>query len=985
MSLNTRKLLMAASLMLAFQPAVTITAPSDADDKMAAWEAHQALEAASPFKGLKWRSVGPIVQGGRVVDVESVAGDPHRFYVAYASGGLWHTRNNGFTFEPLTDQLSTTIMGDIAVDPNNPDVLWIGSGENNSSRSSYGGMGVFKSTDTGKTWTNVGLGDTDRIGRIRIDPRDSDRVYVASAGKLYTPGGQRGIYRTTDGGKTWKEVLKGGKETGFIELVMHPKKPDILYAASWERSRTPWNFVEGGEGSAIWKTTDGGDTWEKIVNGIPQHAEVGRIGLTISLSNPDVLYASVDNQAPLDADEQLMGGPLSAKRLQNMSKETFLAHGEQMIEGFIQGNDLDTDLDAKTLIKMLESNELTMEQLRAELSDANANLFNREIKGLEIYRTNDGGATWNKTHEGPVRDVVYSYGYYFGQLEVDPKNTEKLYVLGVPLVTSDDGGKTFYGINHPTVHVDHQSFWIDPNYPNRVITGNDGGIDISYDYGKTFRKMDAQAVGQFYTIAVDMAQPYNIYGGKQDNGTLKGSSRSNPEDGESWIRINGGDGMYVNIDPRDSKTVYSGYQFGFYMRMDPDGSRTNVRPRDKLGEPSLRYNWNTPVRLSKHNPDIVYFGANKLFRSMDKGEHWDAISGDLTTSQKRGDVPFATITTIDESPLKFGHIWVGTDDGHVHVTKDGGVNWDRVSGRLPDDRWVSRVVASRIDVNRAYVTLNGYRNDDITAYVYRTDNNGKNWKDISKGLPEEAVNVIVEDPVNDNILYVGTDRGVYVSLDTGASWSSLQAGLPNVPVHDLVVHPRDRELVAGTHGRSAWVVDVLPLQEYTAEVSAKDLHVFPAKDLQYSRRYQRTPNQWFFTPDDIPSHEVYFHAKAAGNGSYEVLDSKGRVLKEESFDISKGINYLKWTIDVNSKAALASEVSDNDGAVDVNDPAVLVKNEYHMAKVYDYPFYLKPGDYTLRINQGEMQSEIGFKMKPPRPLKPRRNKDTGLREKEPES
>ena len=540
-----------------------------------------------------------------------------------------------------------------------------------------------------------------------------------------------------------------------------------------------------------------------------------------------------------------------------MSKEDFLAQDPEEIEDFIRGNDLDSSLDADALIAMIESDELTLDELLQELDDANANLFNSDVRGLEVWRSDDAGQTWQRTHDEPIRELVYTYGYYFGQIRVAPDDPDRIYVLGVPLVTSADGGKTFEGINGRDVHGDHQAFWIDPRFPDRVITGNDGGLDVSYDGGKSWLKLDAQPMGQFYTVAVDLADPYNIYGGLQDNGVLKGSSRSRPGL-DPWHRIGGGDGMYVQVDPRDDATTYLGSQFGYYGRIDADGSRQSVRPRDKLKEPALRYNWSTPILLSEHNADVLYFGANQLFRSLDQGETWKAISPDLTLSLERGDVAFATLTTVAESPEEFGLLWVGTDDGQVHVTDDGGREWMKVTDGLPKDRWVTRVEASRHERNRAYVSLSGYRDDDIASYVFVTEDLGATWTSISSGLPAEPVNVVREDPVNPEVLYCGTDRGAYVSLDRGATWQGLPAAFPNVPVHDLVVHPRERELVAGTHGRSIYVLDVLPIQELTPEIREQAVHVFAVEDVSFQRDWRSRRSPWFHDPVDEPEIQIPF-------------------------------------------------------------------------------------------------------------------------------
>jgi len=992
--MNTRFLAFAlsiATVLLSLSPQAEARRPvagkpSTAEAMQKTRAQHQALQAPTLFHGLEWRSIGPVVQGGRVVDIASVPGSPYTFYVAYASGGLWKTTNNGVTFEPVFDAQPSIIMGAIAVDPANPETVWVGTGENNSSRSSYGGMGVFRSDDGGASWRNVGLRESNRIGRIVIDPRDSKRVLVATLGRLYTPGGERGIYLTEDGGESWRQVLAGDTVTGFIDLALTPANPDVMYAAAWERSRTPWNFVEGGKGSGIWKSTDAGRSWFRLSSGLPEGQHVGRIGLSVSASHPETLYASIDNQQELpEAQWDLGDSPLSAKRLRTMSREEFLSQDPEDIELFIRSNDLDTELDAEKLIALTRSEELSIGDLVDELDDANANLFNTDIRGIEVYRSDDGGESWHKTHEQPLREVVYTYGYYFGEIRVAPDNPERIFLLGVPLLRSDDGGETWKGIMGEDMHADLQAMWIDPAYPDRVIAGNDGGLDVSYDGGKTWLRMDAQPVGQFYTVAVDMADPYNVYGGMQDNGTYKGSSKNRWQDGPSWTRVNGGDGMHVAIDPRDNKTVYTGFQFGYYTRIDASGERSSVRPRDKLGEPALRYNWNTPVMLSSHNPDIVYFGANRLFRSMDRGQTWAAISPDLTRSEKRGDVPFATITSVSESPLKFGLIWAGTDDGQVHVSDDGGSNWRDVARSLPADRWVSRVEASAHDRDRAYLSLNGYRNDDLRAYVYASDDMGRRWRRISAGLPSEPVNVIREDPINEDLLYAGTDRGVYVSLDRGKSWQALQAGLPNVPVHDLVVHPRERELVAGTHGRSVWIVDVLPLQELSENVRKSGLHLFPIEDVQAQRYWRGRRSLWRHRETYEPEITAPYWSAEPGDVVLEVLDTDRNPVYRETLQARRGINSWSWRLQMNQELALAAEEAllaapeTNAAQDDENKSEVKTHSRVAKAVSLGHPLYVFPGTYRIRINRGDDHSETEWEVKAPKKLEPRKPPPPPLR------
>ena len=966
-------------------------APATEAQRWAAWERHQELSRDSLFHGLKWRSIGPTLQGGRVVDIEAIPGEPYGFYVAYATGGVWKTTNNGLSFAPLTDQLASIVVGDIAVDPNNPRRLWVGSGEPNSSRSSYGGLGIFRSDDGGASFVHAGLGDTDRIATIVVDPRDGRRVCVAALGRLYTRGGARGVYCSRDEGRSWTRTLEGDNAlTGAIDLVAHPADPDVLYAATWQRSRTAWNFEEAGPGSGLWKSEDGGATWRRLAKGLPPGALVGRIGIAVSPASPDTVYISVDNWEKLPDELQDAGDrPLSARRLAKMSQAEFLRQDPEEIETFIRDHDLDTALDAKALVAMVRKGEVTVAQVVQGLNDAEAALFQADIRGLEVYRSDDAGESWRRTHAEPLREVSYTYGYYFGTIRAAPDDAERVYVVGVPMISSADGGRTWATMQVPQVHVDYHAWWIDPANPRRMLVGNDGGVDASYDGGKTWAKLDAQPVGQFYTLAVDMAEPYNVYGGLQDNGTLKGSSKTRWELGEDWSLIGGGDGMHVGVDTRDNATVYTGYQFGYYQRTDAEGTR-EVRPRERLNEPALRYNWNTPLVLSHHNPDIVYYAGNQVFRSMDRGETWAAISPDLTTSRERGDVPYATITSVSESPLVFGVLWAGTDDGHVWVA-DGGERWSEVADGLPGERWVSRVVASSHARQRAYVALNGYRNDDATPYVYVTDDLGRSWRSIAAGLPDEPVNVVREDPVNPQVLYVGTDRSVYVSLDRGGSWQALASGLPKVPVHDLVAHPRERELVAGTHGRSVWVADVLPVQELEP-VRKKTVHVFPLAAVTAEREWRARPARWFDETPSLPKLSVPYWAAREGEAVLSVKDADGRVVRRVAHAARRGINTLEWDLLVDRELALAAEraalakpadkAADEPAGEGDEAPAeegALSRTPYAESVRLGHRLFLRPGKYKVQLALGNATSSTDFELKAPEAREPRAKPEPKLR------
>jgi len=947
--------------------------PSTAKNIGQAWQTHQALREKTPYHGLKWRNIGPVVQGGRVVRIVPDPTDSNHWFVAYASGGVWETRNNGITFEPITDFAPSLIVGDFAVDPKNPKTLWLGTGENNSSRSSYGGAGVFKSTDGGKNWQAMGLAESNRIGRIVIDKDDPNTVYVAALGPLYSAGGQRGIYKTRDGGKSWHKVLAGDKKTGFVDLQQASNGD--LYAVAWERERKAWNFTEGGPGSAVYKSSDGGKSWKKLTNGLPQGKYTGRMGVAVSPTDPDIVYVVVDNQEPLPESQWDLGDKaVTAKRLKRMSRDEFLLQDPEAIEDFLRASNFPPEMTAETLLEQVRSGQVRLKDLVGRLQDANANLFNRDIKGLEVYRSYDGGESFAKTHDEPLNNVVFTYGYYFGQVRVDPNNPDVIYTMGVPLIVSRDGGKTWHSLYDPKVHADFHELWIDPADSRHLRAGNDGGVDESFDGGKNWRKLDYQPVGQFYTIAVDNKTPYNVYGGLQDNGTLTGSSATDWRKGESWKQLFGGDGMHVAIDPRDD-TKYVGFQFGNYYRLDKQGSHP-IQPHNYVGQKEpLRFNWNTPVILSRHNPDIVYFGANKLFRSMNRGDKWEAISPDLSNGPKEGDVPFGTITSITESPLVFGHLWAGTDDGNVWFSPDGGHEWKKVSKKLPKGLWVSRVHASPHDKNRVWLALNNYRNDDLGAYVFRSDDAGRHWQRISHNLPAEPVNVILEDPHQPELVYVGTDKGVYVSDNGGGSWKMLGRNLPTVPVHDLAVQARDRELVAGTHGRSAWVLNLAPVEtlaEDGGNMAQKALFLFPVKEVTFKKAWRSRPSRWFQKGSQekpLPLY-VWLNPQLAPAQSGEtlaqwtILDKNGQPLLKHAQTVTAGINRWDWNRQVEPSLALAAEEHANKGK---KKPLNKSLTPYAEAHRLGHPFYIQPGEYTVQVRvNGEVSEQPLVVKKPPK-------------------
>ena len=939
------KLFTLISLIICSSLSYSIT-PDNYKNQYDSWEKHQSLVNQSDFKDLKWRNIGPVVQGGRVVAVRASLQNDNILYIAYASGGIWKSIDKGITFKPITDKLPSQIVGGFDVDPNNDQILYLGTGENNSSRSSYAGMGVYKSIDGGANWTFIGLGDTNRIGDLLVDPSDSNRIYVAALGPLYSKGGDRGIFVSQDAGKTWEKVLPGNKTTGFIDLSI-ASNGDV-YASAWQRERKAWDFIESGNGSQLYKSEDHGKSWKKLNNGLPSGKFVGRIGVDVAQSDSNVVYVVIDNQEILPESQWDLGDTaINAKRLKNMTREEFLLQDPANIEKFLRNNNFPPKTTGKSVIAEIKENTLKVKDLIKSLKNANSNLFNTDIKGLEVYRSDDAGAHFYKTHETPLSGVVFTYGYYFGKIHVDPNDPDTIYTMGVPLIKSQDGGKNWISLYDPKVHVDYHEVWIDPKNSQHIIAANDGGADESYDGGSHWRKLDYQPVGQFYTVNVDMEDPYNVYGGLQDNGTLKGSSQTNWQDGESWKRLFGGDGMHVGID---EDTTYVGFQFGNYYKLEK-GKTSSIKPPNYINEKPLRYNWNTPVILSSHNPEILYYGANKLLRSFDKGKTYNAMSENLTQSLKYGDVPFATITSISESPLEFGRLAVGTDDGMVWVTVDDGHSWKNVSKKLPNRLWVSRVVTSKHNKDVLWLTLNNYRNDDIQTYVYRSKDFGKSWKSLSHKLPNEAVNVIKEDPKHENILYLGTDKGLYVSLDSGANWMTLGSDLPTVPVHDLVIHPRENELVVATHGRSIWVTDVSVLHSYN-DYKNTSFFMLKPDEIKFNSSWNSKPSRWFNTPNS--QQLSHFNVWSDNNKTVEIeiLDENKQTIYAEKLKLHKGINNWQWDNKLNTALALNAEKFKNkDEETPLNKSLVPVSESIKLG----HETYIQKGTYEVKISHEDTE------------------------------
>ena len=802
--------------------------PTSADERMKGVQQRKLMQQQSLINNTSFRNIGPSVMSGRVVDMEVNPEDPTEFYVAYASGGLWHTINNGISFNSIFDTEDIMTIGDIAMDWKSR-TLWVGTGEVNSSRSSYAGIGVYKSNNNGKSWEYLGLPESHHIGEIELHPTDVNTAWVAVLGHLYSPNKERGVYKTTDGGKNWKQTLYVDNTTGAVDIDINPKNPNELFAAMWYRTRSASNFEEGGKTSGIYKSTDGGENWQlmsKEGSGFPFGDGVGRIGLMVYPSNPSTIFAVVDNNFRQPANARQNQGDTSRYVLadfKELTKDQFLALNDNKLNAFIRSprNGIPQKYTAASLKEAVSNGTLAPTAIWDYLYDANTALFETPIYGAQLYRSDDGGTSWKMTHKDAIPNLYSTYGYYFGKVWVSPVDDKKIILTGVGLLMSTDGGATFKQIGKENVHSDHHYVWINPKRDSHIINGNDGGCNITYDNGEHWFKANTPPVGQFYNIAVDMARPYNVYGGLQDNGTWFGASttRENYDWYDSghnpYTSIGGGDGMQVQVDWRDNKTVYSGSQFGAYSRQTiGTRERRSVRPARDLGETPLRYNWQTPILLSRHNQDVFYYGSNKFHRSMNRGDSLVTMSADLTTNPKQGDVPFGTLTTMSESPLRFGLIYVGSDDGNIQVSKDGGNTWTLINKKLPKGLYVSRVTASAFSESRVYVSLNGYRNDHFTAYVYVSDDYGTTWRPIMTDLPAEPVNVVKEDTEDGNIIYVGTDGGLYVSVDGGKSSMLWNKGMPSsVPVHDVVVHPRDGEIIVGTHGRSLYIAKLDELRK----------------------------------------------------------------------------------------------------------------------------------------------------------------------------
>ncbi|MGB8013635.1 MAG: glycosyl hydrolase [Terriglobales bacterium] len=740
-------------------------------------EAKKGGMTADTFSGFKFRSLGPAVASGRVMSIAVNPRNKFEYYVGVASGGVWKTVNDGTTWTPVFDEQGSYSIGWVALDPNDTSVVWAGTGESNSQRSVAYGDGIYRSDDGGKSWQNLGLKKSEHIGRVVIDPRDSKVVYVAAEGPLWGPGGDRGLYKTTDGGKDWKAVLTISENTGVVDVALDPANPDIVYAAAYQRRRHVYTLIDGGPESAIYKSTDAGTTWNKLKSGLPT-VDIGRIGLAVSPADPNVVYATIEA-----ADGK--GG---------------------------------------------------------------------------IFRSADKGATWEKRNEFDVGAM------YYARVVADPKNVDRIFVMNVNLRESLDGGKTLKKVSETNHHGDNHAIWIDPDNTKHWLLGSDGGMYETYDDAKSWEFKANLPTVQFYDVAVDNAVPfYNVCGGTQDNFSWCGPSRTRNLNGimnADWYVTTGGDGFRSQVDPLDANTVYSESQYGVLVRYDkPTGQELLLQPLEGKGEPPLRWNWDSPLIISPHSHTRLYFAANKLFRSDDRGDTWKAISGDLTRQINRNSLPvmgkvwgpdavakntstsfYGNIVSLTESPKKEGLIYAGTDDGLIQVTGDGGQNWtkyDKFPG-VPEMTYVSRLAASQHDPSTVYAAFDNHKNEDFKPYLLKSTDSGTTWSSIAGDLPENGpVLAFAEDPVKANLLFAGTEFGVFFSADGGAHWVRLKGGLPTIAVRDMVIQARESDLVIATFGRGFYVLDdIAPLRQMKAEALEQSAMLLPAKDaLLYMERH----------------------------------------------------------------------------------------------------------------------------------------------------
>jgi len=793
------------------------------------------------LSGLPIRSIGPAAMGGRIADIAAVReGQRLTVYVGSASGGVWKSVDGGTTFKSVFDKQPSLSIGSIAIDPSNAQTVWVGTGESWVRNSVSVGTGVYRSRDGGENWESVGLTDSEHVSRIVVHPKDSNTVYACALGHLWNANTERGVFKTTDGGKSWTKVLYRNDGTGCAELVMDPQDPSVLYAAMWDVRREPHNFRSGGPGSGLFKSTDGGATWHELRQGLPQ-GDLGRIGIGVTAANRQRIYAVVEAK-----------------------------------------------------------------------------------NHTALYRSDDAGSSWTEVNNS---FNVSGRPFYFARLAVDPKDADRVYKPGFFLTVSEDGGKSFSTAISTSegpgerLHSDMHALWINPENPDQMLLGTDGGVYQSLDRANHWGFLGNLPVSQFYHVSYDMADPYNVYGGLQDNGSWMGPSRAvDAIANRHWRNIGMGDGFWVFSDPADADYVYVEYQGGKVSRFRKStGESKDIKPLPRAGEPEFRFNWNTPIHMSPSHPGTIYLGGQFLFRSRDHGESWDRISPDLTTNdparqhqEKSGGLTidnsdaekYETIFTIAESPKSGDVIWVGTDDGNVQVTRDAGKHWTNVVKNIPGlsaNAWVSTIEAGHFDPAVAYATFDGHATGDMKTYVYRTRDYGNTWTSISTAELTGYAHVVREDLVNPNLLFVGTEFGLFLSIDGGARWAQFKGSLPNVAVRDIAVHPRESDLLLATHGRGIYILDDLtPLRALTPELLAKDLVMLPSRPstLALPASEQRFDGDAEFSGRTLPDSAaiVYYQKKRHifGDLKLDIYDDKGQLLTSLQGDKRRGLNRVLW-------------------------------------------------------------------------------------------
>ncbi len=878
-------------------------AASHADNQESAGSARTLTE--DDLRALQWRSIGPANMGGRVAALALAPSDPMTWLIGYATGGVWKTTNNGTTFAPIFDDQPTASIGSLAIcdapedwagwdDSDEPverserveagksKIIWVGTGEGNGRNSSSWGAGVFRSTDGGGSFEYKGLADAHDMPALAVHPDDPDTCYIAALGHLWGANETRGIYKTTDGGETWDAVLRIDEHTGACDVLIDPDNPNEVYAAMYARRRSIGSYQSGGPEGGIYKSSDAGATWTKLTEGLP--SQTGRIGLSIFAGDTDILYAVIESD-----------------------------------EGGLVGD-----------------------------------AFSNISRAGGVFRTDDGGATWERRSEFAPRS------FYFSRIAVDPTDADRVYLPAWTVGLSTDGGRTFIPATSVTPHVDFHAFIIDQEDPRRVFAGCDGGLYVSHDQGKNWEHHNHMAVGQFYNIALDDSDPYRIGGGLQDNGSWIGPSatrffdkgqymgRKGSSTNKEWQFFLGGDGFHVQFDPQDPNIVYGEWQGGNLTRVHLDTGIQNVlRPESKEGQQRLRFNWNAPFFVSAHNPTTLYLGGNKVFRLDDRGDSWTAISEDLSTRDPNvtnavgSEAETAgTIVSLVESPLRAGLLWAGTDDGLVHVTTNGGRSWSDVTPAAVDGLYVSCIEPSRFDERTVFVAVDGHRSDRMDPLLLKTTDLGATWTEITGDLPAGGPpETIRQDPKNADVLYVGTEHAVYVTINGGDSWVKLNTGsLPTVPVDDLQIQAREMDLVAGTHGRSIWVLDDMePLSQLTQEVLDSPAHLFesgkPAKPRIFADYGALWSDQMFIAQNPTPGAVIQYWVRdfSYDDAKIAITNDRGEPVVELTGSARPGINRVAWDLQPDAKKRLGNP--------------------------HGLPEFVAPGTYTVKLTIGDATSE----------------------------